>query len=381
MKKHKICIIGDGLSGLITAQILSKLDVEIHIISKKSQHKFVDNRTTAISPSNFNFLSEHIFKKKRNIFYQCKKVELYHENKNNNFNNFLNFENSKNGLMFIAENKKLRNFLITTLRNNKKIKTLKGNIEKIDIKKTALTFKEKKIYYDMILLCVGKNYKIVESLLGKRLIKEDKKEIAVTTTVKHNFNLSGSRQYFLKEGPMALLPINKSQFSLIWSMHQSFKSYSDNDIRNLITSKLKSIFKKKVNLNLSKVQRFPIYFKFNRNFFKNNIFAIGDSVYNVYPIAGQGFNLVLRDVENLFEKIKENLNLGLQIKDSLIFNNLYYDRKPENFLYSMGINLTQKFFRYNKFTAPIKNEILKDLNRFEFLKKIGLKIADRGIIN
>ena len=44
MKKHKICIIGDGLSGLITAQILGKLDVEIDLISKKSEKKNIDNR-------------------------------------------------------------------------------------------------------------------------------------------------------------------------------------------------------------------------------------------------------------------------------------------------------------------------------------------------
>ena len=31
MKKHKICIIGDGLSGLVTAQILSKLDIQIDL--------------------------------------------------------------------------------------------------------------------------------------------------------------------------------------------------------------------------------------------------------------------------------------------------------------------------------------------------------------
>ena len=39
MKKQRICIIGDGLSGLITAQILSKLDVQIDLFSKKKQKK------------------------------------------------------------------------------------------------------------------------------------------------------------------------------------------------------------------------------------------------------------------------------------------------------------------------------------------------------
>ena len=233
----------------------------------------------------------------------------------------------------------------------------------------------------MILLCIGKNYGIVEKFIGNRFIKEDKKELAFTTIVKHNSNLTESKQYFLNEGPMALLPINNRKFSLIWSMNSHYARYEEKDIKKLILSKLQKIFNKKSNLILSKVERFPIYFKFNKNFFKNNIFAIGESVYNVYPIAGQGFNLILRDIEELHKKIKENISLGMQIKDSLILNNLYKNRKPENFLYSLGINLTQKFFRYNKSTVPIKNEILKDINKFGLLKKIGLKIADKGIIN
>ena len=83
MKKHKICIIGDGLSGLITAQILGKLDVKIDLISKKSQKKIIDNKTTAISPSNYKFISKHLLKKKSNLFFECKKVNLYHEKENN----------------------------------------------------------------------------------------------------------------------------------------------------------------------------------------------------------------------------------------------------------------------------------------------------------
>ena len=60
----------------------------------------------------------------------------------------------------------------------------------------------------MIILCVGKNYDFVEKLIGKRYIKEDKKEIAYTCTVSHNQEIRESKQYFFKEGPMAILPIN-----------------------------------------------------------------------------------------------------------------------------------------------------------------------------
>ena len=381
MKKHKICIVGDGLSGLITAQILGELDIEIDLISKKKEKKFIDNRTTAISPSNYKFISKYLIKNKPRNFFGCKKISLYHEKEKNKYFNFMNFNNSGKNIIFIVQNKNLKKILISNINKNKKIKILKQDIEKIGVNDTTVFFKKKKKYYDMILLCIGKNYGIVEKFIGNRFIKEDKKELAFTTIVKHNSNLTESKQYFLNEGPMALLPINNRKFSLIWSMNSHYARYEEKDIKKLILSKLQKIFNKKSNLILSKVERFPIYFKFNKNFFKNNIFAIGESVYNVYPIAGQGFNLILRDIEELHKKIKENISLGMQIKDSLILNNLYKNRKPENFLYSLGINLTQKFFRYNKSTVPIKNEILKDINKFGLLKKIGLKIADKGIIN
>ena len=58
MKKPKICIIGGGLSGLITAQTLTRLNVQIDLVSNKSNTKKKDNRTTAISPSNYKFMLE-----------------------------------------------------------------------------------------------------------------------------------------------------------------------------------------------------------------------------------------------------------------------------------------------------------------------------------
>ena len=56
MEKQKICIIGDGLSGLTTTIAINNLDIaEVHLMSKKSK-KTTDKRTTAISESNFKFL-------------------------------------------------------------------------------------------------------------------------------------------------------------------------------------------------------------------------------------------------------------------------------------------------------------------------------------
>ena len=63
MKKQKICIIGGGLTGLVTALALSRLNLKIDLISGDIVQNQRSNRTTAISKDNFNFLKKlEIFK-------------------------------------------------------------------------------------------------------------------------------------------------------------------------------------------------------------------------------------------------------------------------------------------------------------------------------
>ena len=91
MKNQKICIIGDGLAGLSTTLTLKNLNIEIDVYYKKN-HKFItDSRTTAISESNFQFLNKQE-RLTKSLFWPCKKINLYYENKNNQ-NNFLNYSN------------------------------------------------------------------------------------------------------------------------------------------------------------------------------------------------------------------------------------------------------------------------------------------------
>ena len=68
MKKQKICIVGDGLSGLMATLALNKLGgLEVYLVSKKNKH-IKDKRTTAISASNYEFLNEVTNKLDKKLF-------------------------------------------------------------------------------------------------------------------------------------------------------------------------------------------------------------------------------------------------------------------------------------------------------------------------
>ena len=98
MKKQKICIIGDGLAGLTTAVILSRQNISIDLYTgRKIKNKKIENRTTAISESNFQFIKNDLNLSRRNFFWPCKKIDLFFEDKNK-IVNFLNFSEKKNKL-------------------------------------------------------------------------------------------------------------------------------------------------------------------------------------------------------------------------------------------------------------------------------------------
>ena len=374
MKKQKICIIGDGLTGLVSALVLSKLDLDIDLVSKNTKiKKFIDTRTTALSDDNFTFLSKYLNKNELRNFWPCKKVNLFYESENK-FLNFMNFENAGKNIMYIIQNNKIKEIILKIIKKKKNIKLINGEVKKVSTQDTSIFVRNKKIFYDLVLLCLGKGSNISLNLIGERNIKENFNEKAFTSLVTHNSDIIYPKQYFLKEGPLAILPINKKKFSFVWSVE---KKYEDAKIKNLIPLKLKELTKNKILLN--NIQNYPISFNFNTNFFNKNFLILGEGSYSVHPIAGQGFNLILRDIRELFDNINNHLSLGLQIKDSSIFKKFVQSRKPENLIFSLGINLTNKFFKNQKSTALIKDIILKDIDQFKFLKSLSLKISNKGI--
>ena len=54
-----------------------------------------------------------------------------------------------------------------------------------------------------------------------------------------------------------------------------------------------------------------------RKYYYENILAFGDLLHKLHPLAGQGFNMSLRDIKLLLDLIKFRLSCGLDLDKSI----------------------------------------------------------------
>ena len=368
MIKQRICIVGDGLSGLMTAVVLAKVKgIEVNLIAKKVKNN-VDKRTTAISDTNYKFVNQNITSLGKKLFWSSKKIELFYETAKEKIN-FLNLNEANSNLMYVFENDKVKSLLLKEIPKNK-IKLIRKDVKNLDELKN----------YDLIILCIGGKSKIYNTITKIRSIKKDYKEIAITGYVKHNFKTLNTSQFFLKEGPLAILPFSKNYFSFVWSVKKYFFEINSKKITTLVKTKILEILKSKQDISISNIQSYPISLSLRRQYHQKNILILGEGLHRIHPVAGQGFNLVLRDIKKLKEIIKYYVGLGISIKNSYALHDFYNSRKPENTIISLGVDATHSFFKQNKYLDPFKEIIVKNIKNNETLKKFSKIISNRGLL-
>ena len=116
-----------------------------------------------------------------------------------------------------------------------------------------------------------------------------------------------------------------------------------------------------------------------RSYYHKNILAFGDLLHRIHPLAGQGFNMTIRDINFLIKIIKEKINLSLPF-DSSINNEFEKKTKHKNYIFSTSIDLIYELFNFDrKLNNSILSKSLKFIGRNASLNKIFTKIADEGI--
>ena len=363
-----ICIIGDGITSLSLAKNLINKKINVHIYKKKIINKFSSSRTIGISKNNLEFFESEIIKLPKKITWEIKNIEIYSEKSKKN--KLLNFEQNKNNLFYMIKNDELYNLLNNKLLKNKLFK------KKIIKKKNFYEKLLKENNYDLIINCDQDNPLSKKYFIKK--IDKDYKSLAYTTILEHEkLENNTAIQVFTNSGPIAFLPISNTKTSVVCSLEIKGKKYADNEVVGLINKhnpKLK--IKKILQLNSFKLNASNL-----RNYYYKNILAFGDLIHKIHPLAGQGFNMTIRDIKIFSEIIQEKIDLGIQL-DNFILKEFEKKTKNRNFIFSSGIDFIYEFFYFDKqIDSKNLNMILKFFGTNKKLMNLIIKFADRGLNN
>ena len=117
-----------------------------------------------------------------------------------------------------------------------------------------------------------------------------------------------------------------------------------------------------------------------QKYYQDRILLFGDSLHVVHPLAGQGLNMILRDLINLEKTLKNKTTLGLDIGSPDVLEEFTKEAKPRNFAYALGIDLIRNTFLFEKKNFKIlRNKIISKANKSNFTKDLFYNIADEGL--
>ena len=204
-------------------------------------------------------------------------------------------------------------------------------------------------------------------------IKKDYKSTSYISVIDHQkLKNNTSVQIFTKRGPLAFLPISNFKTSLVYSVNDKL-DINENEFKELV-KKYNKFYKIKRFYN---VDKFKLNFFLSKKYTYKNILSFGDTLHKVHPLAGQGFNMTVRDIKSLTDQIQKNIDLGLELSTAIL--SFEKERKHNNFFFAYGIDFLHNFFeKENRFKILDNKKISETLDNSFFLKKISEKFANKG---
>ena len=353
----KVCIIGNGLVALTLANVLVKKDIYVDIYSTKNFFQYDRSRTLGISKSNI-----HYFKKKiidiDKILWKIKDIKVYTEKDYKK--EILKFGDKNDQIFSIIRNYQLQKLLIQNLKKSKFTK-FKNNFD-IEINKYKLIINS------------DPTHPFIKKFFSKR-IEKNYNSYAYTTTIIHKkIKNYTAFQNFTNNGPIAFLPISDTETSIVYSL-RSVKKKSDFEMNNLV-KKYNPIYSIK---KIKSWSDFKLKFSSVRNYYKGNILAFGDILHRIHPLAGQGFNMSIRDIKILSDLIDEKLKLGLEL-DSSLCKDFQKQSQSKNFIFLSGIDLIYELFNLeNKTNLKLLTKSINLIGNIKVVNTLLKNFADSGI--
>ena len=113
---------------------------------------------------------------------------------------------------------------------------------------------------------------------------------------------------FTEHGPIALLPLKDKRYSLVYTAAQHNVAALMQLDNAAFLAHVQQAFGYRAGLFTAAGERscYPLSLRLSHDIVRHRVALLGNSLHNLHPIAGQGFNLALRDIAQLVAQIQQH---------------------------------------------------------------------------
>ncbi|MCE2992582.1 MAG: FAD-dependent monooxygenase [Alphaproteobacteria bacterium] len=371
--KYDVLVIGGGPIGLLSALSLHKLGLNIAVLEAKKEDQYFSNlqalRLYAIAEGSLRIIQETCDILKNEFDGQPINKILVADRMTMRSLTFdpTTIGSADFGMMIDegALQKTLYDKIV-----ERKIPIIFGqSVDSIE-ESAVITSKKKRMQANLFIVTDGKK-SVTRALMGFGVRKHKYDQIAFVADIELETPHKGlAVENFTPQGPFAILPkIGGNVSSIVWTMPKKFAStlqtLDESIVNALINDRASDIFGK-IKL-ISSHAFFELELQEAKDAIHGRFVLLGDSLHAIHPIAGQGLNLSIRDLQMLYIAIKDGHSLGLDIGNNTLVQDAYKKRELDNKTMATATTVLNALFANN---IPV----------IESIRSFGLSLVDESTI-
>ena len=372
-----IAIVGGGLTGGLAALALARRGFSIALIERSPKEALLashfDGRTTAIAFASMRMLNrlglwddiDAFSEPIRDILVtDGQRQTRFREGGLSSFH--MHFDSNAldkdTPLGWIVENHALRRAIFSALDKEKDVTVFdQTSCQHVDFGPGRAVLElsaGRSVTTNLVLAADGKQSPL-RAQAGLRVNRWKYQQTGLVATVAHEHPHNGfAQEYFLPGGPFAILPMttksdgsNKTyRSSLVWTdkipLAERLMASDDETFKRELTQRFGSYLG---GLEVDGPRfSYPLSFHLSHKFVSARLALVGDAVRAIHPIAGQGFNLAIKDIAALCDVLADGRGVGLDIGHESALQPYQQWRRFDSVSLALGTDLLNRLFSNNQ---------------------------------
>lgn len=246
----------------------------------------------------------------------------------------------------------------------------------------------RRITAPLVAACDGKNSPLRRAA-GIEVVRWDYPQDGIVATLHHELDHEDvAHEHFLPSGPFAVLPLTDlasadrsgaiHRSSLVWTERRAVAE----GIMKLDDAAFSREVERRFGDSLGWIRvagrrwRYPLALQLARSTVGRRLALVGDAAHVIHPIAGQGFNLGIRDVGALAEVLVDARRLGLDLGDPQILERYQRWRRFDNLALVAATDGLNRLFSNDLGPLRLARDLgLAAVNRAAPLKRLFMRHA------